>query len=186
MIIIEIIDDGGSHVADALHSDGHSDASTRATWGQRLVALSKAVVPTILIFLVTGPVVGYFAIMLPVAMTATEGPLGPFEGFLSTLAFLPLGALFAYMLGYAPALATGAAVAAVDCLVDLGTYRTAVAIIIGAGVTLALFYWASDLSERPRVDMVGGASAVAASVGAFAAGVCAMIAPRRVPAWPAA
>ncbi len=148
--------------------------------------MAKAMVPTVLIFLAVGPVVGYFAIMLPIALTAIEGPLGPLEGFLSTLALLPLGALFAYMLGYAPALLTGAAVAVVDCLVDLGTYRTPAAIVLGAGVTLALFLNVSDLPERPSIQMQDGAAAVAAAVGAFAAGVSAMLAQRRVPAAAAA
>lgn len=173
-------------MADALQSDGQSGGRARATWGQRLLALAKAVVPTVLIFLAVGPVVGYFAIMLPVAMTAIEGPLGPIEGFLSTIALLPLGGLFAYMLGYAPALMTGAAVAVVDCVVDLGSYRTPAAIVLGAGVTLALFLGVSELPDRPRVESLDGAASVAASIGAIAAGVSAMIARRRVPAWSAA
>lgn len=165
---------------------GQFEKPARGTWSRHLWALAKAMVPTVFIFLAVGPVVGYFAIMLPVAMTAIEGPLGPIEGFLSALAFLPLGSLFAYMLGYMPALLTGAAVAVVDCLVDLGAYRTPVAIVLGAGVTIALFLNVSDLPERPSVQMIDGAGAVAAAVGALAAGVCAMIAPRRVPAGRAA
>jgi len=164
------------------------DASVppRATWGQRLWALVKAVVPTILIFLAVGPVVGYFAIMLPIALTAIEGPLGPLEGLLSMLGLLPLGALFAYMIGYGPALATGVAVALADCVVDLGSYRTPTAIVLGAGMTLALFLGVSELPDRPRVEALDGAASVAAAIGALAAGVCAMIAPRRAPVWPAA
>jgi hypothetical protein len=149
-------------------------------------ALVKAVVPTTLIFLAVGPVIGYFAIMLPIAMTATGGLLGPLEGLVSTLGLLPLGALFAYMIGYGPALVTGVAVALADCVVDLGSYRTAVAIVLGAGVTLALFLGVSELPDRPRVEVLDGAAAVAGAVGAIAAGVSAMIAPRRVPASSAA
>ena len=159
------------------------ETHSRPTWARRLWALVKAVAPTVLIFLAAGPVVGYFAIVLPVALTANDGPLGPIEGGLSALALLPLGALFAYMIGYGPALITGGVVAVVDCLADLGEYRTPVAIIVGAGVTVALFLGVSDLPERRNVQMVDGAAAVAAAVGAMAAGVSAMIAPRRVPLW---
>lgn len=161
----------------------HSDVPRRPTWGQRLWALAKTIVPTVLIFLAIGPVVGYFAIVLPVAVTANDGPLGPIEGVLSALALLPLGALFAYMIGYGPALITGGVVAVVDCLADLGEYRTPVAIVLGAGVTLALFLGVSELPDRPRVEALDGAASVAAAVGAMAAGVSAMIAPRRVPSW---
>lgn len=164
----------------------HSDVPRRPTWGQRLWALAKAIVPTVLIFLAIGPVVGYFAIVLPVAVTANDGPLGPIEGVLSALALLPLGALFAYMIGYGPALATGVAVALADCLVDLGSYRTPAAIVLGAGVTLALFLGVSEFPDRPRVEALDGAASVAAAVGAMAAGVSALIAPRRVPSWPSA
>ncbi|OYW52605.1 MAG: hypothetical protein B7Y80_16245 [Hyphomicrobium sp. 32-62-53] len=168
-------------------ADGElSTVKAGATWGRRVWALVKAVVPTILIFLAVGPVIGYFAIMLPIAMTATGGPLGPLEGLVSTLGLLPLGALFAYMIGYGPALVTGAAVALADCVVDLGSYRTPAAIVLGAGVTLVLFLGISELPDRPRVEALDGAASVAAAIGAMAAGVCAMIAPRRAPVWPAA
>lgn len=163
-----------------------STVKAGARWGQRVWALAKAVGPTILIFLAVGPVVGYFAIMLPIAMTATEGPLGPLEGLVSTLGLLPLGALFAYMIAYGPALVTGVAVALADCFVDLGTFRTPAAIVLGAGVTLALFLGVSEFPDRPRVEALDGAASVAAAIGAIAGGVCAMVAPRRAPGWPAA
>lgn len=169
-------------MADSVTSTGQA----RWTWGRCLWAVVKAIVPTIFIFLAVGPVVGYFAIMLPVAMTAIEGPLGPLEGLVSTLGLLPLGALFAYMIGYGPALVTGVAVALADCVVDLGSYRTAAAIVLGAGVTLALFLGVSEFPDRPRVEALDGAASVAAAIGALAAGVSAMIARRRVPVWPAA
>ncbi len=162
----------------------HSDVPPRPSWGQRLWALVKAIVPTVLIFLVIGPVVGYFAIILPVAVTANDGPLGPIEGVLSALALLPLGALFGYMIGYGPAIITGTVVAVLDCLADLGEYRTPVAIAVGAGVTVALFYGVSDLPDRQSVETVHGAAAVAAAIGAMAAGVSAMVARRRVPSPP--
>ncbi len=163
-----------------------STVKAGATWGQRLLALTKAVVPTILIFLAVGPVIGYFAIMLPIALTAVEGPLGPLKGLVSMLGLLPLGALFAYMIGYAPALVTGVMVALADCFVDMGSYRTPAAIVLGASVSLALFLSVSELPDRPRVEALDGAASVAAAIGALAAGVSAMIAPRRAPVWPAA
>jgi hypothetical protein len=137
-------------------------------------------VPTVLIFLVAGPLVGYFAVMLPIALTAIDGPFGFLEGLVGALAMLPFGALFAYMLGYLPALLTGLAVAAADCVVDLGTYRTPVAILAGSGVTLVLLLNVADAENSIETGLLpfGG---VAAAVGAIASGVCAMIAPRRVP-----
>lgn len=163
-------------------ADGElSTGKVGATWGRRMWALAKAVVPTILIFLAVGPVVGYFAIMLPIAMTATGGPLGPVEGILSALALLPVGSLFAYMLGYLPALTTGLVVALADCVADLGTYRTPFAIVMGATITVALLYGVSGMENQAEPVGYWGAGLVAAAIGALAAGVSAMIAPRRVP-----
>jgi hypothetical protein len=150
------------------------------TMGGRIWAHIKAMVPTVLIFLIAGPLVGYFAVMLPIAVTAIDGPLGILEGLLGALAMLPVGALFAYMLGYFPALLTGLAVAAADCVIDLGAYRTPVAILAGGCVTLLLLLNVSD-AENPLETGLLGFGGAAGAVGAIAAGVCAMIAPRRVP-----
>jgi uncharacterized membrane protein YccC len=141
--------------------------------------------PTVLIFLVAGPPVGYFAIMLPIGMTAIDGPFGFVEGLIGALALLPVGGLFAYMLGYLPALVTGLAVAAADCIVDFGAYRTPFAILAGCCVTLLLLLNVSDV-ENPMDFGLWRFPAVAGAVGAIAAGVCAMIAPRRVPSPPSA
>jgi lysozyme family protein len=99
---------------------------------------------------------------------------------------LPFGGLFAYMLGYLPALATGFAVAATDCVADLGQFRTPFAIVIGAAITVSLLYGVSGMENQAEPVGYAGAGAVAAAVVAIAGGVCAMIAPRRVPSWPSA
>jgi hypothetical protein len=160
--------------------DETTDHRRNWTMGGRVWAHIKAMVPTVLIFLVAGPLVGYFAIMLPIAVTAIDGPFGVLEGLLGAIAMLPFGALFAYMLGYLPALLTGLAVAAADCVIDLGAYRTPMAIVAGSCVTLLLLLNVSDV-ENPLATGVSGFGSAAAAVGAIAAGVCAMIAPRRVP-----
>jgi hypothetical protein len=150
------------------------------TMGGRIWVHIKAMVPTVLIFLVAGPLVGYFAVMLPIAVTAIDGPFGVLQGLMGAFAMLPVGALFAYMLGYLPALLTGLAVAAADCVIDLGAYRTPVAILAGSCVTLLLLLNVSDV-ENPLEKGLLGFGGAAGAVGAIAAGVCAMIAPRRVP-----
>lgn len=173
-------------MVEAVPSGGPAHGTTaRGIWARRLWALMTAMVPTILIFLVVGPLVGYFAIITPVALTAVEGPFGPLEGMISALALLPFGGLFAYMLGYVPAVVTGFAVALVDCITDLGSYRTPAAIVLGASVTLILLF-SIGVGDASAGEMVEGFGAVAGSVGAIAGGVCAMIAPRRVPSWPSA
>jgi hypothetical protein len=151
-----------------------------------LWTLLKAVLPTILVFLLVGPLAGYFAIILPIALTAVPGLDGMLQGVAGAIALLPFGALFAYALGYLPALVTGIAVAAMDCVADLGEYRTAAAIVAGAGITLLMLAGAVGLEvpENAEIDLRFAAGAGAA--GAIAAGVCAMIAPRRVPVWRAA
>ena len=159
----------------------------RRNWstGGRAWAPIKAMAPTVVIFLLAGPLVGYFAVMLPIAVTAIDGPFGVVEGVVGALAFLPLGGMFAYMLGYLPALLTGLAVAAADCVVDLGAYRTPVAIMAGSCVTLLLLVNVSDVENPIEMGLLGFGGA-AGAVGAIAAGVCAMIAPRRVPSPPSA
>jgi hypothetical protein len=162
-------------VAETLQSEA---GLTLSLW-QRVWALAKAMLPTVLIFLIVGPLVGYFAIMLPFALTAIEGPNSLIEGVLGVFALLPLGGLFAYMLGYVPALVTGTVVAVADCLLDFGQYRTPVVILMGAFITLALFHSLAGLDDPPTsADSFG---LIAGATGAFAAGICAMVAPRRVP-----
>jgi hypothetical protein len=156
-----------------------SEAGTILSLWQRGWAVAKAILPTMLIFLIVGPLAGYFAIMVPIALTAIEGANGLVEGVLGVIALLPLGGLFAYMLGYVPALVTGLAVAVADCLFDLGQYRTPVAILMGAFITLALFQSAAGLDDPPANAESFGF--IAGATGAFAAGICAMVAPRRVP-----
>jgi hypothetical protein len=143
----------------------------------RLWAIVKAVAPTILLFLIVGPPIGYFAVMLPIALTAIDGTFGIIEGLIATLVYLPLGGVVAYMLGYLPAAVTGLAVALIDLMTNLGSYRTAAATALGASVTVALLC----VSTGVEIGFVSGSSvwALAAAVGAIAAGVCAMIAPRR-------
>jgi len=153
--------------------------------GSRVWAHIKAMAPTVLIFLVVGPLVGYFAVILPISLTAIDEPFGFVQGLIAALALLPAGGLFAYMLGYLPALLTGLAVAAADCIVDLGAYRTPVAIMAGCCVTLLLLLNVSDV-ENPMDLGLWRFPAAAGAVGAIAAGVCAMIAPRRVPSPPSA
>jgi hypothetical protein len=160
--------------------DEKTDHRRNWTMGARIWALIKAMVPTVLVFLVVGPLVGYFAVMLPIALTAIDGPFGFLEGLLGAFAMLPVGALFAYMLGYLPALLTGLAVATADCVIDLGAYRTPVAIMAGSCVTLLLLLNVADV-ENPLETVMLGFGGAAGAVGAIAAGVCAMIAPRRVP-----
>lgn len=153
--------------------------------GGRVWAHIKAMAPTVLIFLVAGPLIGYFAVMLPIGMTAVDGPFGFLDGLIGALALLPVGGLFAYMLGYLPALMTGLVVAAADCLIDLGAYRTPLAIVAGCWVTLLLLLNVSD--AETTIDLgLWRFPAAAGAVGAIAAGVCAMIAPRRVPSHPSA
>ena len=150
---------------------------TAGTGTLRLWAILKAVAPTTLVFLILGPPIGYFAVMLPIASTAIDGPFGIVEGLTAAVVFLPVGGLVAYMLGFMPAAVTGLAVALVDLVTDLGSYRTPVAMLMGAGVTLALLYGAAGTEFGSASGPPG--SALAAAVGAIAAGVCAMITPRR-------
>lgn len=166
-------------------ADGKAADRAGSTAGERVWAHVKAMAPTILVFLVVGPLVGYFAIMLPIGMTAIDGPFGFIDGVIGALALLPVGGLFAYMLGYLPALVTGLVVAVADCIVDFGAYRTPAAIMAGCFVTLLLLLNVSDAETTMDLGL-WRFPAAAAAVGAIAAGVCAMIAPRRVPSPPLA
>jgi hypothetical protein len=143
----------------------------------RLWAILKAVAPTTLIFLIVGPPIGYFAVMLPIALTAIDGPFGIVQGLTAAFVFLPVGGVVAYMLGFMPAAVTGLAVALVDLVTDLGSYRTPLATALGASITVALLYGSAGVDLGS--DSGGPAWALAAAVGAIAAGVCAMIGPRR-------
>jgi hypothetical protein len=147
----------------------------------RLWAIVKAVAPTTLVFLILGPPIGYFAVMLPIALTAIEGPLGILQGLTAAVVFLPMGGAVAYMLGLLPAAVTGLAVALVDLVTDLGSYRTPAATVLGATVTVVLLYGSAGVDLGS--DSGGPAWALAAAIGAMAAGVCAMIAPRRAPTY---
>jgi hypothetical protein len=154
------------------------------TPGRRVLQFGKAVLPTMLVFLIAGPIAGFVAIFLPVSLTAVPGPLGPIRGLLGMVAMMPIGLPVAYALGYAPALLTGAAVAIMDCVVDPGSYRSVAAILLGALITVGLLHWATgfDLGGNAHEFLPG--SAVAAAVGAIAAGVCAWLAPPRVASTP--
>lgn len=150
-------------------------------WPWRVLELGKAMLPTVLIFLVVGPLAGYFAFMLPLALTAIGEPHGVLLGLLGMLTMLPFGGLFAYALGWMPALATGLVIATIDCVADLDEFRTPAAIATGAAITVALLLAAVGLEEPVMFHGYAGAAAIAGSVGAIAAGMCAMIARRRVP-----
>jgi hypothetical protein len=141
---------------------------------------AKAVLVTVAIFMLVGPVVGYFALMLPIGGTSIEGIAGFFQGLLGVFALMPIGIPVAYMIAYVPAGLTGLAVAILDLFVDLGGYRIAVAILLGAGITLALLHEVSG--EDILTGLSGGmssAGALAAATGGIAAAVCALLAPRR-------
>lgn len=147
----------------------------------RLWSIVRAVVPTVLVFLVAGPIAGFIAIFLPISLTAIPGPFGTVQGLLGMVAMMPIGIPMAYMMGYVPAVATGAAVAALDCVIDFGAYRVPVAIVLGCSITVLLLYRLIESDIAMDDGQYSTALAVAGAVGAIAAGVCALIAPRRFP-----
>jgi hypothetical protein len=120
--------------------------------------------------------------MLPIAVTAVDERYGAIQGVVAAIAFLPFGGLFAYAMGYVPALLAGIFVAVLDCVADLGDYRTPAAMAAGSGITLLLLLTVVGTQSAPEL----GFAAIGGAVGAIAAGVCAMIAPRRVPSFPSA
>jgi hypothetical protein len=141
---------------------------------------AKALLVTVGTFVVVGPVVGYFALMLPVGATTIGGVEGVFRGLLGVFALMPIGIPVAYMIAYVPAGLTGLGVAVLDLFVDLGAYRIAAAILLGAGITLALLNEVS--AQDIETGLPGGISsfgALAAATGGIAAAVCALLAPRR-------
>jgi hypothetical protein len=147
----------------------------------RLWSLVRAVLPTVLVFLVVGPVAGFFAIFLPISLTAIPGPLGAIQGLMGIVAMMPVGIPMAYVMGYVPAVLTGAAVAALDCVTDLQSYRVPVAIVLGGAITVLLLYRLIAADGMANDGQYSTALAVAGAVGAIAAGVSGLLAPRRFP-----
>ncbi|MGE5266825.1 MAG: hypothetical protein ACM3L9_05595 [Deltaproteobacteria bacterium] len=147
----------------------------------RLWSFVRAVLPTVLVFLVVGPVAGFVAIFLPISLTAIPGPVGALQGLLAIVAMMPVGIPIAYAMGYVPAVLTGATVAALDCVVDLRSYRVPVAIVLGGSITVLLLYRVIAADGMANDGQYSTALAVAGAVGAIAAGVSALLAPRRFP-----
>jgi hypothetical protein len=138
--------------------------------GPRLTALATAVAPTVLVFLMVGPLAGYFAFMAPSEWLAQP------DGFLRRFAgLIPISITFAYFVGSGPALLTGLAVAAADLTTDLKGYRPFVASAVGAAITLIVFR--NEIAGEADGALKYGGLALA---GAVAAAICAMLAPRRV------
>jgi hypothetical protein len=136
-----------------------------------MTALATAVAPTVLVFLMVGPLAGYFVFMAPSEWLAQP------DGFLRRFAGLvPIGIAFAYFVGSGPALLTGLAVAAADLTTDLRRYRPIVASAVGGAITLVVF--SNEIARSAEGVLKYGGLALA---GAVAAGICAMLAPRRVP-----
>lgn len=148
----------------------------------RLWSLIRAVLPTILVFLVVGPIAGYFAILLPISLTAVPGTLGTVQGLLGMVAMMPIGIPMAYVMGYVPAVVTGSVVAALDCIVDWRGYRVPVAIVLGCSITVLLLYQLIESDIAMDDGQYSTALVVAGATGAIAAGVSAILAPRRIPA----
>jgi hypothetical protein len=163
-------------MADAVPPPVPAASPARRSW----LAAAKAVLATVAIFTLVGPVVGYFALMLPVGATSIGGVEGVFQGLLAVVVMMPFGVPFAYFVAYLPAALTGLALAMLDLVVDLRTYRIAVAILLGAGITLALVHRVSgEGTEFGSFDGIVPFAAVAAATGGIAAAVCALLAPRR-------
>lgn len=148
-------------------------------FARRVWAVLKSVLLTVLIFTLIGPAVGYFAVLAPVAGSALPGPEGIVTGLLGVVALMPAGIPFAYLIGYLPAALTGLALALVDLLVDLQTFRIPAAIALGALVTVALLHATVGRDETGANLGYLPFAAVAGATGAIAAAVCALLAPRR-------
>lgn len=142
-------------------------------------ALLKSVLPTVVIFMLAGPVAGYFVVLVPLVGSELPDAATILAGLIGIVALMPAGLPFAYLLGYLPAALTGLAVALVDLLVDLRTFRTPAAIALGGLVTVGLLHASVGRDETGTSLGYVQFAALAGAIGAIAAAVCALLAPRR-------